>query len=136
MNDIQFAKILGLFSLGLGAFELLASRRIAASIGVGSPTLVKALGAREIATGLVVLNAPDQAMPVWGRVAGDAMDAAVLARGFGSANSQRGGAVGAMLFVLATTALDVAVAASLNQRQQTALQTGRRTRVRRAVSST
>ena len=76
------------------------------------------------------------ALWVWGRVAGDAMDAAVLARGLGSGNSQRGGAVGAMLFVLATTTLDVAVAASLNQRQQTALQTGRRTRVRRAVSST
>ena len=136
MNDIQLAKILGLFSLGLGAFELLASRRIAESLGVGTPTLVKAFGAREIAAGLMVLNAPDQAMPVWGRVAGDALDVAVLATGLGSDNRQRGGAVGAMLFVLVAAAVDVAVATSLNRREQTALQTGRRTRVRRAVAPT
>ncbi len=48
----------------------------------------------------MVLNKPDTAMPVWGRVAGDAMDAAVLATGLGYGNRQRGGAAAAMLFVL------------------------------------
>ena len=136
MNDIQLAKLLGLFSLGLGAVQLFASRRIAGVVGVGNPTLVKAIGAREIAAGLMVLNAPDQALPVWGRVAGAAMDMAVLASGLGSGNRQRGGAVGAMLFVLATAALDVVVAASLNRRKGTALQTARRTRIRGAVAPT
>lgn len=136
MNDIQLSKSLGLFSLGLGALELLASRRIAAALGVGSPGLVKAFGAREIAAGLMVLNKPDMAMPVWGRVAGDAMDAAVLATGLGPGNRQRGGAVAALAFVLAAAALDVAVAASLARRDQTALQTARRTRVQRKLALT
>lgn len=136
MNDIQFAKILGLLSLGLGALELLASRRIAAALGVGSPGLVKAFGAREVAAGLMVLNKPDTAMPVWSRVAGDAMDAAVLVTGLRSSNRQRGGAVAALAFVLVATALDVAVAGALSQREQTALQTARRTRVRRGVALT
>jgi hypothetical protein len=42
MNDIQLAKFLGWFSLGLGALELLASRRITKMLGVASPKLVQA----------------------------------------------------------------------------------------------
>ena len=136
MNDVQSAKILGFFSLGLGAFELFASRRIAAALGVGSPGMVKAFGAREVAAGLMVLNKPDTAMPVWGRVVGDAMDAAVLATGLRYGNRQRNGAAAALVFVLVAGALDVAVAASLYRREQTALQTARRTRVQRAVALT
>lgn len=131
MNDIQLSKFLGWFSLALGALELLASRRIAAALGVGSPVLVQAFGAREIAAGLMVLNKPDTAMPVWGRVAGDAMDAAVLATGLGSGNRQRQGVAWAMLFVLGAAALDVAVATALSHREQKALHTARRTRVQR-----
>ena len=71
MNEIQLSKFLGWFSLGLGALELLASRRIAATLGVSTPKLVQTFGIREVATGLMVLNKPDTAMPVWGRVAGD-----------------------------------------------------------------
>ncbi len=136
MNDVQLSKLLGLFSLGLGALELLASRRIAAGLGVGSPALIKAFGAREIAAGLMVLNKPDTAMPVWGRVAGDAMDAAVLVTGLGSGNRQRGGALAALAFVLAATALDVAVAGALSRRDDTALQTARRTRVQKPLALT
>ena len=130
MNDIQLAKFLGWFSLGLGAVELLAARRITAMLGVANPRLVQAFGAREVAAGLMVLNKPDAAMPVWGRVAGDAMDAAVLATGLRWGNRQRRGAAAAMLFVLGAAALDVAVATALRNREQTALQTAGRTRVR------
>ena len=63
MNDIQLSKFLGWFSLGLGALELLASRRITTMLGVANPRLVQAFGAREIAAGLMVLNKPDTAMP-------------------------------------------------------------------------
>ena len=129
MNDIQLSRYLGYFSLALGALELLAARRIATAVGVGSPALVQALGAREIAAGIMVLNKPDTAMPVWSRVAGDALDAAVLATGLGYRNRRRGGAAAAMLVVLATAALDVAVATSLTQREQKALDTARRIRV-------
>lgn len=131
MNDIQLSKLLGWFSLGLGAVELLASRRIAAALGVGSPVLVQAFGAREVAAGLMVLNKPDTAMPVWGRVAGDAMDAAVLASGLGYRNRHQGRAMAALLFVLGAAALDMAVATALSRREQKVLRTARRTRVQR-----
>ena len=134
MNDIQLSKLLGWFSLGLGAVELLASRRVAAMVGVGSPVLVQAFGAREVAAGLMVLNKPDTALPVWGRVAGDAMDVAVLASSLGRRN-RRNGAAGALLFVLAATALDIAVATALTRREQTALRTARRTRVRSSTAA-
>ena len=135
MNDIQLSKLLGWFSLGLGVVELLASRRVAAMVGVGSPALVQAFGAREVTAGLMVLNKPDTALPVWGRVAGDAMDIAVLASSLGRRNRQRNGAAGALLFVLAATALDIAVATALTRREQTARQTARRTRVRSSTAA-
>ena len=135
MNDIQLSKLLGWVSLGLGAVELLASRRVAAMVGVGIPALVQAFGAREVAAGLMVLNKPDTALPVWGRVAGDAMDIAVLASSLGRRNRQRNGAAGALLFVLAATALDIAVATALTRREQTARQTARRTRVRSSTAA-
>ena len=128
MNDIQLSKFLGWFSLGLGALELVASRRITTMLGVANPTLVQAFGARGIAAGLMILSKPDTAMPVWSRVAGDAMDVAVLATGLRFSNRQWRGAAAAMLFVLGAAALDVAVASALSQREQKALHTARRTR--------
>lgn len=132
MNDIQLSKILGWFSLGLGTLELLTSRRIATMLNVASPRLVRAFGFREVAAGLMILNKPDTAMPVWGRVVGDVMDAAMLAPGLGYGNRQRGRAAAAMLFVLSAAALDVAVATALSRGEQKALHTARRTRVRAA----
>lgn len=129
MNDIQLSKFLGWLSLGLGALELLASRRITTMLGVASPRLVQAFGAREIAAGLMVLNKPDTALPIWGRVAGDAMDTAVLATGLTSGNRHRRAAAAAMLFVLGAAALDIAVASALSQREDKALYTARRTHV-------
>lgn len=134
MNEIQLSKFLGWFSLGLGALELLASRRIAATLGVSTPKLVQTFGIREVATGLMVLNKPDTAMPVWGRVAGDIMDAAVLATGLGYGNRQRSGAAAAMLFILSAAALDIAVATTLSRREQKALRTARRTRMQRSAA--
>ena len=131
MNDIQASKYLGWFSLGLGAFELLASRRISRKLGLGSAGLVKAFGAREVAAGLMVLNKPDTALPVWGRVAGDALDAGVLLTALGAGNQKRGNAAGALLLVVGAAVLDIAVASSLSRRESKALQTARRTRVKR-----
>lgn len=135
MNDIQLAKNLGWFSLGIAAIELLASRRIVGMLGVGSSRLIQAFGARELATGLTLLARPDTAMPVWGRVAGDAMDAAVLAIGLSRGNHRRGKAGAALLFVLGAAALDIAVATALTRREQGAFQTARRTRVKPASAA-
>lgn len=78
------AKALGWFSIGLGATQLLAPRRLARAIGVddGDRTVVlmRTLGAREMATGFAILAQPDN--PAWlaARVGGDVMDLALLGK--------------------------------------------------------
>ncbi len=132
MNDIQTAKFLGWFSVGLGAVELVFGRSMNRRLGLGqSPGLVRAFGAREMAAGAMVLMYPDTAAPVWLRVAGDALDIAVLARALTIRNRRRQATLLSMLAVLGVTALDVATASSLSQRHSRALATARRTRVQR-----
>ena len=135
MNDIQTAKFLGYFSIGLGLVELVAARRLTAILGLPIPAaVIRGFGARELAAGLGVLTYPDNPGPVWARVGGDVLDVAVLASGLGRGNPNRGVAVGATLAVLAITAVDVACAAALQQRQGRALKTAQRTRVRRIAA--
>ena len=135
MNDIQTAKFLGYFSIGLGLVELVAARRLTAILGLPIPAaVIRGFGARELAAGLGVLTYPDNPGPVWARVGGDVLDVAVLASGLGRDNPNRGVAVGATLAVLAITAVDVACAAALQQRQGRALKTAQRTRVRRIAA--
>ena len=73
------ATFLGLFSLGLGAAELFAAPQMAALTGVPRPELLRAYGAREIATGIGLLTTRRPALWLWGRVLGDVMDLATLA---------------------------------------------------------
>ena len=133
MNDVQTAKFLGWFSVGLGAAELIFGRSLNRTLGLGqSPGLVRAFGAREVAAGAMVLMYPDAAAPVWLRVAGDALDLAVLARALTTRNRRREATVLTTLAVLGVTALDVMTAAALSRRHSRALATARRTRVQRA----
>lgn len=130
MNDIQLARCLGFFSLGLGAVELIAPRLLARRLGLPrSEALVRAFGAREVAAGLAVLTYPDSPAPLWARVGGDVLDLAVLVSALLPGNRRRGGAAAATAAVLAVTVLDVLCAAALSQRQTRAVQTARRTRV-------
>lgn len=70
----------GLLSIGLGASEVLAPKRLAHLIGAKSAgtTLLRALGIRELATGLMLLAMPRRAKPLWARVVGDAIDLGVI----------------------------------------------------------
>ncbi len=133
MNDIQLAKLLGMVSLGRGAFEMAAGRELAQTLGLRDPELVQAFGAREVANGLIVLTHPDSALPMWGRVAGDALDLAVLASALGSRNRQRHNVAWAMIMAVGVTVLDVACAVALTRRAQRAHSTARRTRVQRML---
>ena len=76
------ARALGWFSVALGSAEVLAPAQMARLIGAPgddrTTTLVRAMGAREIAHGLAILSRPGSAGPVWSRVAGDAVDLAFL----------------------------------------------------------
>lgn len=83
-SDAQtLATGLGLFSLALGAAELLAPRAVAESIGVRPDArtigLLRAFGAREIASGVAVLSRPEAAAPMSWRIIGDAIDLAAMA---------------------------------------------------------
>jgi uncharacterized membrane protein len=110
---------LGWFSVALGVTELAIPRTLARFIGVepGPATswLVRAMGVRELIAGIGVLMQPRRPLPLWSRVAGDAIDLALI----GSATTGRGNSlprlVGAAAAVAGVTALDV-VAARRNQR--------------------
>lgn len=76
------ARALGWFSVGLGATQLFAPRRLARAIGVDDDgrtvVLMRTLGMREIATGLAILSDPDDPKWLAARVGGDIMDLALL----------------------------------------------------------
>ena len=67
----RLARVLGWFSIGLGAAELIAPSRITAALGLqGKEGVVRAYGAREITSGILSLSVDKQA-GLWSRVAGD-----------------------------------------------------------------
>ena len=109
---------LGLFSLALGATELLAARRIARALDAeGHEGLVRGFGAREVAAGVGILARPSAAVGVWSRVAGDAMDMTALA--LAARHAPRNRAVwGSIAFVAGAAALDTAVALGLGRQAE------------------
>jgi hypothetical protein len=69
----------GWFSIGFGLAEVLAPRKITRLFNVDrGANLVRGLGLREIASGVAILTGSRIAPVLWGRVAGDALDAATL----------------------------------------------------------
>jgi hypothetical protein len=112
----MLANLLGWFSLGLGAVELLAPDRLERWLGVeGREALVQAYGLREIGTGIGILANRRPAEWVWGRVAGDALDLGTLATALSPENPRRRNVLLAMAAVAGVTALDVLCARQLGQ---------------------
>ena len=113
---LTLARGLGWFSIGLGLAELLLSRRVGRLVGLsGQEHLLQACGMREIASGCGIL-ASRQPGPtgfwVWSRVAGDAVDMALL--GAAAVAPSRGGhPVAALAAVAGVTALDITCARAL-----------------------
>jgi uncharacterized membrane protein len=87
----SLASFLGLFSLALGAVELLAPRRVSRAIGLdpsaGATAVMRGMGVRELASGAGILAHPESKEWVGTRVAGDVMDLAAL--GFALVKSER-----------------------------------------------
>lgn len=69
------------FSITLGVIELVAPHAVARAAGLrpGSSHVVRLCGVREIATGIGLLRARNAAPWLWGRVAGDLLDAKLIA---------------------------------------------------------
>ena len=121
MNAVSLARLLGWFSLGLGAAEIASPDRLADGVGLPAwGALVRAFGYREIAAGAIVLARPDSA---WGpavRVAGDTLDLAVLGAGMSAKNRRRRKSGLAFALVAGVTALDVLCLAGLLARRRPA----------------
>jgi uncharacterized membrane protein len=109
----KLAKGLGWLSLALGAKELaiprLVSRAIGIEPGIGVSTIMRAMGAREIAAGLNVLMNPRRPLPLWIRVAGDLVDLGLLGLAFTRRRSTPR-LLGALAVVGGVTALDIIAA--------------------------
>lgn len=75
----RLVQTLGWFSVGLGLAQLAAPRRLSQALGAGGrPNVVRAIGVRELASGVGILTQRRPSGWLWSRVAGDAMDLALL----------------------------------------------------------
>jgi hypothetical protein len=102
----KLAKGLGWFSIGLGVVELMAPRSITRALGMqGREGLVRAYGAREIASGIISLS-PDKEAGLWSRMVGDGLDALTLLSALRDDNPKRSNAAIALVAVLGVSALD------------------------------
>ncbi|HEY6515918.1 MAG TPA: SRPBCC family protein [Steroidobacteraceae bacterium] len=103
---------LGWFSIWLGAAAVAAPRTLCWLSGVRSPTLMRLVGTRELATGIGILTQRDRAPWLWSRVVGDTFDLAALSLAL-ARRGRRGRAAVALAAVAGVTALDVLAAARL-----------------------
>ena len=86
----SFGRALGWFSMGLGLTELFAPKVLTRWLGVeGKEGLVRAYGAREIASGVMCLSVNND-YGAWSRVAGDMLDLASLAAAYREDNPKKG----------------------------------------------
>ncbi len=111
MNSRDMARGLAWFGIGLGLAELLAPRAVARAAGLrGHEGLLQAFGAREIASGAVILAAKDPEAWLWTRVAGDVLDGLLLSAGMKAGNPGRQRAMLATLAVAPVVVLDAVYA--------------------------
>lgn len=111
---------LGWLSIGLGLAEVALPGYVAKTIGTRDTdrtrrTLV-ALGLREMMAGVGILAGKRRARWVWSRVAGDAIDLALLVSAFDSRRAQRRRLAAATGLVAGVTALDAAAAFGLTRK--------------------
>jgi uncharacterized membrane protein len=108
LSDQQLGQVLGWFSIGVGLAELLAPRALGRAIGVGDqPAVLRMLGVREIVSGLGMLSERAPGTWAWSRVAGDAMDLALLGAASRAPDADPRRIAIAAAGVLGVTALDV-----------------------------
>jgi len=106
-REERLADALGWFSVALGLTEMLAHRPLARWMGVRDrPALFRMLGARELAAGIGILNGDRPAGWMWSRVAGDAVDLALLGAAMGAPHANRRRIAAATGLIAGITALD------------------------------
>jgi len=108
-RDIDAARMLGYVSVGLGLAALLAPRSVGRLTGLQEHAgLLRFIGGRELASAAGLLTQRDKAPWLWSRVAGDAMDLALLGTALRPSNPGRNRAMGTIAAVAALSAVDIA----------------------------
>ena len=123
------ANFLGLFSLGLGLAQITMPGVISRICGIDhtderNRAVMRLMGAREISHGLAVLSNQQPEKAMWSRVAGDALDLALLAKAMANPDNDRAATLFATANVLAVTALDVTCARQLSMQPKTIANAG------------
>src|SRR4051812_609575 len=120
----SLADFLGLFSVGLGLSQALMPGLLSRVVGIDhederNRTMMRLLGLREISHGLALLSNQQPEKAAWSRVAGDALDLALLGGALANPENKRGRTLFATANVLAVTALDVMCAKQLSKQPDT-----------------
>jgi len=115
MQVLKLSRFLGWFSIALGLLEIFGGRSLARTIGMRRHTgLFRAFGVREVANGVAILANPGSAPLLMARVAGDALDLAVLAGTPVYGPRERANAKWAIAAVAGITLLDILCTARLS----------------------
>jgi uncharacterized membrane protein len=115
-TDRRLARALGWLGIGVGIAQLVAPSRVCRAVGVGDyPGVMRALGVREVAVGAGILAQPDEPAWMWSRVAGDAIDLALLSVALATAERERGSIAIATAAVAGVTAIDVYASRRLDE---------------------
>ena len=138
----SLANFLGVFSLGLGLAQVAMPGVISTLCGIDSEDdqnrlVMRVMGMREISHGLAILSNQQPEKAVWSRVAGDALDLALLGKALSNPDNNRGATLFATANVLAVAALDVLCAKQLSKQPQTVANEGAETgiiRTRRSIT--
>jgi uncharacterized membrane protein len=134
------ARGLGWFSLGLGMAEVLAPRGLSRMIGVGDDRgnrrAMRAIGLREIASGIGILSRSRPTGWLWSRVVGDVMDIALLGWALGARKNRNVRVPLALASVAGVTALDLFTSRALSRadRQGVPVAHEREVTIRKAVT--
>jgi uncharacterized membrane protein len=106
----RIARALGWLSLGLGITQIAAPQRVAQAVGfAGNGTaqkVVRAIGLREVVSGIGLLMQEKPTPWLWSRVGGDAMDLALLGSAMVSPKYDRGRVAAATAAVMGIAAAD------------------------------
>ena len=87
---VRGARVLGWAGIGLGAMKVFAPDAFGKWIGArGRSNVIRAMGVREIAAGLLIVAMPDPALGISARVGGDVLDLTLLTRGLFAAGSEK-----------------------------------------------
>jgi uncharacterized membrane protein len=119
------ARGLGVFSLGLGITELAAPELLAKAIGLQpsrrTSFVVRAFGMREVLAGLGVLMLPRRSLPLWARLAGDALDLAAIGWAATTQRTRIERLAAAAVAVAGAAALDAVAGSRVKRAQRTVI---------------